>query len=353
MSGGLTVGTSREIAHEPAPRFSSHSRGRRRRDRAAALAPAARHVLLSVAGPALAAPFVPTDPDQVLERLPLAATDSKTRELQGLRRQLAERPDDLDLALRVARRNLEIGRTEADPALLRLCPGSAGPLVEPESAATRGAAAARRAAPEPARLRRGAGRPAAGVGGATPPSASLAHPSGDPAGPGRTGGGVAQLSRLAATRQLVAAQHLPERGARPQRSSRVRLRQPAARAGERARGRYRGSAVGSDGAGGNRRAARRRLRRRRRISAMRSPWAGATSTCSAPTPISCSTRIARSRRANCCATSSAPTIFCSDWRWRNGGWTIPPGNVTPRYWKRGLPPLASAAMESTSPPKPG
>ncbi len=72
-------------------------------------------VLLSVAGPALAAPFVPTDPDQVLERLPLAATDSKTRELQGLRRQLAERPDDLDLALRVARRNLEIGRTEADP----------------------------------------------------------------------------------------------------------------------------------------------------------------------------------------------------------------------------------------------
>ena len=72
-------------------------------------------VLLSVAGPALATPFVPVDPDQVLERLPLAATDSKTRELQGLRRQLAERPDDLELALQVARRNLEIGRAEADP----------------------------------------------------------------------------------------------------------------------------------------------------------------------------------------------------------------------------------------------
>ena len=67
-------------------------------------------VLLSVAGPALATPFVPVDPDQVLERLPLAATDSKTRELQGLRRQLAERPDDLELALQVARRNLEIPR---------------------------------------------------------------------------------------------------------------------------------------------------------------------------------------------------------------------------------------------------
>lgn len=72
-------------------------------------------VVLGLAGPALAAPFVPAAPDQVLERLPLAATDSRTRELQGLRRQLAERPNDLELALRVARRNLEIGRAEADP----------------------------------------------------------------------------------------------------------------------------------------------------------------------------------------------------------------------------------------------
>ena len=72
--------------------------------------------LLGVAGPVLAAaPFVPTDPDQVLEKLPLAVVDSRARELQGLRRQLAERPNDLDLALRVARRNLEIGRAEADP----------------------------------------------------------------------------------------------------------------------------------------------------------------------------------------------------------------------------------------------
>ena len=72
-------------------------------------------ILLSVAGPALAAPFTPTDPNQVLEKLPLAATDPQTREWQGLRRQLAERPNDLELALRVARRNLEIGRAEADP----------------------------------------------------------------------------------------------------------------------------------------------------------------------------------------------------------------------------------------------
>jgi len=72
-------------------------------------------VLLSVAGPVSAAPFVPTDPDQVLEKLPLAATDPQTRELQGLRRQLTDQPDNLALALQIARRNLEIGRAEADP----------------------------------------------------------------------------------------------------------------------------------------------------------------------------------------------------------------------------------------------
>ncbi|MCC8998921.1 MAG: hypothetical protein LM522_05395, partial [Candidatus Contendobacter sp.] len=72
-------------------------------------------VLLSAAGPVLAAPFIPADPNQVLERLPLAAADPVVRELQGLRRQLAGQPDDLELALQVARRNIEIGRAEADP----------------------------------------------------------------------------------------------------------------------------------------------------------------------------------------------------------------------------------------------
>ncbi len=72
-------------------------------------------VLLSVAGPVLATPFTPTDPDRVLEKLPLVAADTKIRELQELRRQLSGWPDDLELALRVARRNLELGRAEADP----------------------------------------------------------------------------------------------------------------------------------------------------------------------------------------------------------------------------------------------
>lgn len=78
-------------------------------------APLLGAMLLNSASLALAAPFTPADPDQVLEKLPLAAIDAQARELQGLRRQLADRPDDLELALRVARRNLEIGRAEADP----------------------------------------------------------------------------------------------------------------------------------------------------------------------------------------------------------------------------------------------
>ncbi|MDG4552996.1 MAG: hypothetical protein P9E24_01910 [Candidatus Competibacter sp.] len=71
--------------------------------------------LLTAAAPLPAAPFLPTDPNQVLERLPLAAADAQTQELRELRRQLADRPDDLELTLRFARRNLEIGRAEADP----------------------------------------------------------------------------------------------------------------------------------------------------------------------------------------------------------------------------------------------
>lgn len=71
--------------------------------------------LLIAAGPLPAAPFLPTDPNQVLERLPLAAADPQLRELRDLRRQLADQPDDLERALRFARRHLEIGRAEADP----------------------------------------------------------------------------------------------------------------------------------------------------------------------------------------------------------------------------------------------
>jgi hypothetical protein len=75
--------------------------------------------LLSLAGlPATAAPYLPATDATVLERLPERAADPRTRELRQLRRELAARPDDLELALRVARRYYEALAAEGDPRYL-------------------------------------------------------------------------------------------------------------------------------------------------------------------------------------------------------------------------------------------
>ena len=73
-----------------------------------------------------AAPFLPTDDSQVIERLPTPAGGTK-RELRDLRDALAKNPDDLGLAVRLARRYVEIGRTEADPRYY----GHAEALLQP------------------------------------------------------------------------------------------------------------------------------------------------------------------------------------------------------------------------------
>lgn len=65
-----------------------------------------------------AAPFVPSDPKEVLERLPEAPADSAARELRQLRRKLVGEPQNVDLATRVARRYIERARAEADPRYL-------------------------------------------------------------------------------------------------------------------------------------------------------------------------------------------------------------------------------------------
>ena len=71
-----------------------------------------------VAGNCAAAPFVPTDPKEVLERLPENPGDPFTRELRQMRRELARDPHNLQLATRVARRCIERARAEADPRYL-------------------------------------------------------------------------------------------------------------------------------------------------------------------------------------------------------------------------------------------
>ena len=61
-----------------------------------------------------AAPFRPADDSEVLERLPIP-DDRERRALRQQRQSLLDAPDDLPLALNLARRYLAIGRTEADP----------------------------------------------------------------------------------------------------------------------------------------------------------------------------------------------------------------------------------------------
>ncbi len=72
-------------------------------------------VLIAAASGAGAAPFVPASDAQVLERLPFTPGDPVMRELGALRSRLAREPDDLPLALGLARRYLELGRVTGDP----------------------------------------------------------------------------------------------------------------------------------------------------------------------------------------------------------------------------------------------
>lgn len=67
------------------------------------------------AASAVAAPYLPTDDAQVLERLPDKVAAPAQRALQAWRRQLALQPADLGLALRVAHRYSELGRISGDP----------------------------------------------------------------------------------------------------------------------------------------------------------------------------------------------------------------------------------------------
>jgi len=64
---------------------------------------------------AQAAPFVPESDRQVLERLPFAVSDPVIRELRALQGRLKDEPNNLPLALRLARGYLELGRVTGDP----------------------------------------------------------------------------------------------------------------------------------------------------------------------------------------------------------------------------------------------
>ena len=69
---------------------------------------------LAAAGPVHAAPYLPTDDAEILERLPVAG-DAGLRTLRKLHDALRRDPSNLSLALMVAARDHEVGRAAADP----------------------------------------------------------------------------------------------------------------------------------------------------------------------------------------------------------------------------------------------
>lgn len=62
-----------------------------------------------------AAPYVPKTDQEVLEHLPLRATDRAAKELRELRAQASAHPSDVQLAAKLAQRYIEIGRADSDP----------------------------------------------------------------------------------------------------------------------------------------------------------------------------------------------------------------------------------------------
>ena len=83
---------------------------------------------------ALAAPFVPQEDNQVLERLPLRPNDPVARELRDLRRQLRADPRNVSIATSLARRYYDMVGEEGDPRYLGYAQSALAPwwdLPEP------------------------------------------------------------------------------------------------------------------------------------------------------------------------------------------------------------------------------
>lgn len=95
--------------------------------------------------PTAAAPRVPTDPAEVLERLPLKPADATARELAGLRasvsRAARENPDDPGPASRLAARYYDLAVARGDPRYIGYADAVLAPFAtrtEPEMLVARG-----------------------------------------------------------------------------------------------------------------------------------------------------------------------------------------------------------------------
>jgi Tfp pilus assembly protein PilF len=75
-----------------------------------------------------AAPFTPANDSDVVERLPLSATDPSARRLQSLRKQLEAKPDDVALRLEIARRYFDLSMAQGDPRYVGYASAALTPL---------------------------------------------------------------------------------------------------------------------------------------------------------------------------------------------------------------------------------
>lgn len=85
-------------------------------------------LLAAASFPLFAAPFTPSSDTDVVERLPATANDPSVRRVDSLRKQLAARPDDVDLRLEVARRYFDLAMAQGDPRYVGYAGAAIGPL---------------------------------------------------------------------------------------------------------------------------------------------------------------------------------------------------------------------------------
>ena len=81
-------------------------------------------------------PRVPSDQAEVLERLPLGASDPRERERERLRRILTVQPEDLATAVALARLDIQLSRARSDPRYLSYAQAALAPWWDQPDAPT-------------------------------------------------------------------------------------------------------------------------------------------------------------------------------------------------------------------------
>lgn len=84
--------------------------------------------LVAAASLGLAAPFTPASDNEVVEKLPLSATDPSIRRVDSLRKQLAAKPDDDALRIEIARRYFNLAMAQGDPRYVGYAAAAIAPM---------------------------------------------------------------------------------------------------------------------------------------------------------------------------------------------------------------------------------